>query len=296
MIEIDMGDGEMTEERKNDLAMMPALVADSCCDLNEDLEARVDVAKAPFPITLNDVQYQDDGSMDIQHFIQEIAKSPEIPKTAGPSPSLFMDAIGSALDAFIVTISGKLSGTYSNAKLAAEEIMHEAGRRVHVFDSKSASGGETAVIMKLKEWIDEKLDFDDIVRKGEDFISNLRTYFVLEDLGTLIKSGRIPKLAGSIATRLSIVPICSGNDGNIKVNEVRRGIDKALKRLSDIIVSDQVDFSDRTLYITHVNNEPRAEKLKSMIMDRVSFKEVQILSSGGLSTTYANDGGIIVAY
>ena len=75
----------MTEERKNDLAMMPALVADSCCDLNEDLEARVDVAKVPFPITLNDVQYQDDGSMDIQHFIQEIAKSPEIPKTAGPS-------------------------------------------------------------------------------------------------------------------------------------------------------------------------------------------------------------------
>lgn len=274
----------------------PALVADSCADLNEDLEARIDVAKAPFPISLNDVNYQDDGTMDIQHFIAEIAKSPEIPKTAGPAPSLFIEGIGDAVDSFIVTISGKLSGTYSNAKLAAEEIMQEAGRRVHVFDSRSASGGETAVLMKLKEWIDEKIDFDEIIRKGEEFINEMRTYFVLEDLGTLIKSGRIPKLAGGLASRLSIVPICSSDEGNIKVNEVRRGIDKALKRLSDIVVQDEVEFADRILYITHVNNEPRAEKLKKMIADRVNFKEIQILSSGGLSATYANDGGIIIAY
>lgn len=284
------------EVQKDTSNLKRTIVADSCCELNEELKKRTDLKHVPFPITLNGVEYQDDGSINISDFVREISRSPEIPKTAGPSPSLFLEAIGEAFEAFVVTISSKLSGTFSNARVAAAEIMETTQQRIHVFDSKSASGGETALAMKVQEWVDNNLPFEEIVEKGEAFIAHLKTYFVLEDLGTMVKSGRIPRLAGGIANKLSIKPICGSDDGKIRVVELKRGLTKALSRMVDIVAASFDDFSDRILYITHINNEERAVNIRDQIMERANFKEAHILTGGGLSTVYANNGGIIIAF
>ena len=275
---------------------VPVLVADSCCDTNASIEARVPVKKVPFPVTVGGRAFLDDGSVDLMEFLQAVSQSSDKPQTAGPSPQRFLEKLGDATQAFIITITGKLSGTYSNAMVALEEWKkQDRHRKGHVFDSQSASGGETALLCKLQEWIDEGLSFNAIVKKGEDFIRTVRTYFVLEDLSTLVKAGRLPSLAGRIASTLSITPICSGEEGEIKLKEIKRGMKSALKRLGDILCKAE-DAEGRTLYLTHINAPERAQMLRERAEAQGAFKSVEILDCGILSATYANDGGIIAVY
>lgn len=69
-----------------------------------------------------------------------------------------------------------------------------------------------------------------------------------------------------------------------------------MKRVVNMVADNDVDFQTRTLYITHVNHFQRAKELKEAISERVQFKDIQILECSGLVATYANDGGIIIAY
>ena len=276
--------------------MKRIIVTDSACDTNEALDKILPITKVAFPITLNGKNYLDDGNMDILEFIREIKASPTPAKTAGPSPEAFMNSVGDATEVFIITISRKLSGTFSNAMVAARELMENSNIKVHVFDSRSTSGGELAIAQKIYDLVNKNFDFEEIVKQAEEFAAKIKTFFVLEDLSTLVKSGRIPKMAGRVASGLSIIPICSAVNGAIKINDMRRGMKKALLKLSELVINSMDDFSDNILYITHCNNPERAEKIKNLIMEKANFKGVEILSSKGLVTTYANEGGIIVAY
>ena len=37
------------------------------------------------------------------------------------------------------------------------------------------------------------------------------------------------------------------------------------------------------------------EQMKKLLLDRCAFKSIQILNTAGISSMYANDGGVIVA-
>ena len=57
-----------------------------------------------------------------------------------------------------------------------------------------------------------------------------------------------------------------------------------------------VDFENTVLGITHVNCLEKAEKLRDDIKAKYPFKDVKIFNSSGLSTIYADDGGIVIAF
>lgn len=276
--------------------MTAIIVADSCSELNEDLEKRIDLRRVAFPITLEGHSFLDDGSMDIPSFIQEIARASEIPKTGGPSPQSFIDAIGDAKEGFIVTISSKLSGTYSNACMAVRQLEEEEGnRRFHVFDSQSASVGESRICWKLGGWLEEGLSFEEIVQKGEAYISQGSTYFVLDDLSSMIKSGRIPKYAGKVASKLSIHPICKGVEGEVKVAKIKRGMNSALQALAELVREEIAQKEEKRLWICHINRPDRADYFCSLV-GQDTGAEIHVVEGTGLSTVYANDGGIIIAF
>ena len=85
-------------------------------------------------------------------------------------------------------------------------------------------------------------------------------------------------------------------EGTITKLEQARGITRALKRMIKIIERDVIKPSERILAISHCNNYERALFVKDEILKRVSFKDFLIVDTAGVSTTYANEGGIIAAY
>lgn len=273
------------------------IVADSSCDLNEDLKAKVDIALVPFKVDIDQYTFIDDENIDLSDMIGKMKESPNPIKTSCPGPGDFLNSYKEARDIFAVTISSKLSGTYNSAVLARDMALEEdKDKFIHVFDSKSASVGETLVALKIKELKDKGLENQRLIKEVEDYIKDMRTFFILESLDNLIKNGRISKTKGLIANVLNLKPIMGSNDGEIELVENLRGSKKAFNRLVEIIGETGSDFRDKTLGISHVNALEKAEDLKEKIEKLYNFKEVIIVSTRGLSSAYANDGGIILVY
>ena len=255
------------------------IVADSCCDLTEEMKSKLDIELVPLTLQLDDVDYLDDENLDVDKYIEAMRNASSI-KTAAPSPKLFMDKFEEAKEVFCVTLSGKLSATYSNACLAKTMVLEKGERLIHVFDTKSAASGETLVALKIQECIDKKMTFQEIVDNVTKYISEMNIFFVLESLDNLIKNGRISKLKAMIASAFSIKPVMQG------VNS----------ELIDAIAENSSNIEEKILVITHCNCLERAKEIKNKIVERYNFKDILIVSARGLSSTYENEGGIIISY
>lgn len=274
------------------------IVADSSCDLNEELKERLNISLVPFKIDVDDKSFIDDIHLDNMELVNAMKNSPNPVKTSCPSPGDFVAEFNDADNIFVVTISSQLSGTYNAAILAKKMVEEENPEKfIHVFDSKSASIGETLIAIKISELIEERLSNQEIVETVEKYIKQMNTYFILESLDNLIKNGRISKTKGLIANVLNLKPIMGDDgDGNIELVENHRGTKKAFRRLTEIIGEKGVKLEEKILAISHVNALERAEGLKRDIERLYNFKDVILVKTAGLSSAYAYDGGIILAY
>ena len=85
-------------------------------------------------------------------------------------------------------------------------------------------------------------------------------------------------------------------EGRIDKEEQARGMSKALKKMAECVAKDVINPAEKILGIAHCNALERAEYTKEKILELVPFKDVIIVEDAGVSTMYANEGGIIVAY
>jgi DegV family protein with EDD domain len=274
------------------------IVADSSCDLNEELKENLNISLVPFNIDVDDTKFIDDENMDSMELIRAMRNSPNPVKTSCPSPGDFVTEYKNADNIFAVTISSQLSGTYNSAALAKKMVQEEEPNKfIHVFDSKSASVGETLISMKIQELVEKRLSNFEIVEKVESYISGMKTFFILESLDNLIKNGRISKTKGLIANVLNLKPIMGSTDeGEIELVENTRGSKKAFKRLVEIIGETGEKFEEKILAISHANALEKAEELKKEIQRKYNFKDIIVVKTAGLSTAYAYDGGVILVF
>ncbi|MFZ7131924.1 MAG: DegV family protein [Eubacteriales bacterium] len=274
------------------------IVVGSSCDFDEYYGNNIKHSTVPFTITIDEKSYVDDGAFTGKKIVEKMKKSIGAIKTACPSPNDFLEKYKDAEHIFVVTISSKLSGTYNSAMTAKNMYFEQfEDKFIHVFDSLSAAIAETMIVIKIKELIDEKHSLKEIVEKVNNYIQELKTIFVLENLDNLIKNGRMSKLTGMFAQFLHIKPILSEDgNGEIKMVDKSRGTKNALKKLVEHIGLQGVVNEDKKLGIVHCNAPDKAQYVKRLIEERYRFKEVIITEANGLSAVYADDGGIIIAY
>ncbi len=278
--------------------MKVKIIGDSCCDLSEDFKRMMNVQIVPLTIEVEGKTYIDDDSLDTLELLKDMKKSSTVPKTSCPSPDAYMKSYEGEEDVFVVTLSSELSGSYNSAILAKKIYLEEnEGKFIYVFDSKSASTGQALIAMKVYELAQEGYESEDIVKKVEAYITEMKTLFILESLDNLIKAGRIGLLKGKLATILSIFPIMKSNEkGQIDLLENIRGSKKAFNRLVDVIGEQGVRLEDRVLAIAHCNCLDKANKFKAEMIARYNFKDIVIFETHGISTVYANDGGLIISF
>lgn len=202
----------------------------------------------------------------------------------------------SAERVYAVTLSSNLSGSYNSAVLGKNLLLeNRPEQKIYVFDSRSASVGETLVAMKIRECEEQGMAFEQVVETVEAYIDSQNTYFVLENLETLRKNGRLSNLKAFVASALKIKPVMGSTpEGTIVQLDQARGINKAMMKMVDYVAQRAKDSEEKVLAISHCNCPSRAEIVKEAILQRVSVKDVVILDTAGVSTMYANDGGVIV--
>ena len=272
------------------------IVVDSGCDLPDKLKKDEHFVVVPLTLSVGGVDIIDDEKFDQKDFIKRVNEAKECPKSACPSPERYLSEYESAQgDVYVITISGRLSGSYNSALVAADMYEEDGGsNRVHVFDSMSASCGEALIAMKIVECEGQGMGFDDVVKTVTQFCNGMKTYFVLETLETLRKNGRLTNLQALLANVLSIKPVMGAREGEIIKLEQTRGLNKALKRMCEIITENVSEPENKVLGIAHCNCPERAEYVKSLLVEKNNFKDVIIVNTAGIATMYANDGGIIV--
>lgn len=281
---------------------MMMILADSCCDLSPELLKKTQARVAPLTITIDDTHYVDDGTVDIPPYLAAMKASKNPVRSACPSPDLYAEDIKAADDdCFIITLSSKLSGSHNAAVLGvqlAEEDMPE--KKVHVFDSESASAGETYLALMIHDLIAAGKSFEQIVETVEEKIRSMHTLFVLDSLDNLVKNGRISKAVALLANVLSIRLLMSDDGhGSIKNISKARGIKGALTQMVETCRkhTEGLAAASQRLVISYCNCPERARQVRDMIREKCpAIGEIVMTPTSALSSMYANDGGVVIAY
>ena len=278
---------------------MHRLLIDSCGELQEALAQVAPFCYVRLELEVDGGRSPDDETFNQKDFLRRVRECIHSPKSSCPSPERYMSAYeGEAENVYVITLSGRLSGSYNSAMLGADlyHEEHQDAKNIHVFNSKSASVGETLIGLKVQECEEAGHSFDEVVKEVEEYISSMNTFFVLETLETLRKAGRLSNLKALVANTLNIKPVMgSDKEGRIQQLGQARGMKKALTRMVEDMLRVTKNCENRVLAISHCNCPERAEYVKGLIEKLAKFKKIVIVNTAGVSTMYANDGGLILA-
>ena len=276
------------------------IIGDSSTDVTDEMRAKYGFELAPLSFTLDGIEYIDDDNLDLQDYLAKIDGSANTPKSACPSINDYMDLMkGDHDNTFVVTLSSELSGSYNSAMNAREMFMEEnPGKNVHVVDSRGAASLQVLIALKLVELCESGLSYEEVVQAIELFRDKSKVIFVLEKIDTLEKNGRLSRMKAKIVRALNLKLILMATDeGTIDLFDKARGTKKALKKLVVKMGVIRPLDKDTVVVIAHCNAEERAMEVKAMIEEQYTqCKEIIVVQTKGLSSTYANVGGIIVAY
>lgn len=272
------------------------IVVDSCCELPEEYKKDARFEIVPLGLEVGDYRIMDDEKFNQKEFLAKVAACPTCPKSSCPSPERYMEAYHCGAERiYVVTLSSKLSGSYNSAELG-KRLYHEkyGDKDIFVCDSESASCGETQLARKAMELEEAGKPFGEIVKELETLRDCMKTYFVLDNLETLRKNGRLTGVKALVATTLNVKPLMEGVKGTIAQKGQAIGMKKGLAKMAEAVIKEVEDPADRVLMITHCNCPDRAELVKGMVLGKIKVRDTVIMDTAGISSMYANDGGVIV--
>lgn len=274
------------------------IVGDSSTDLTEDLKKNGNIALVPLTLQIDSEEIVDDENFNQADLLEKMRQSKDCLKSACPSPEAFMEHFDSADDIYVITLSSQLSGSFNSAELARNLYLEEhPDKNILVIDSRSASVGQTLLAIRLRELLEAGNSFEETSRQILQYRDEMCTKFVLESLEVFRRNGRLSTVTATICNALNIKAVMTSRpDGTIDRADQGRGMKKALERMVGAIEKDAVRPEEKTLGIAHCNNYERAIFTRDVIMKQIPFKDCVIVDTAGISSFYANDGGIIAAY
>ena len=273
------------------------VIVDSCGELTEEMKQSGRFVTASLAMQVGEDHIIDDETFDQADFLRKVAACPESPKSSCPSPEQYMQEFRcEAEHVYAVTLSSELSGSYNSAQLGKNLYVEEFGEKdIYVFNSRSASVGETLIALKIQECEEAGMEFRKVIDTVEAYIEEQHTYFVLENLDTLRKNGRLTGIKSLVAGALNIKPVMGSTpQGTICQKAQARGMKKALAKMADYVAQEAIDTKDKVLAIAHCNCEERAIEFEKLLLEKMDVKATIVLDTAGISSMYANDGGIIV--
>ena len=276
---------------------MYKIIIDSCGELTEEMKKDGHFVNVPLTLEIDDRQIIDDETFDQLDFIKAVAESPNAPKSACPSPNAYMEEMDcDAENVYVVTLSAQLSGSYNSACLGKDLYEEDdESKNIHVFDSKSASIGETLIGLKIAECEEAGMSFEQVIETVDAYIEQQHTFFVLETLETFRKSGRLSNLKAAIAETLNIKPVMGSTEiGYIQQLAKGRGMNHAIEKMTKCAMDVTTNCEEKILAISHCNCPERAMVLKKKMEALANWKDIFVVEMRGVSTMYANDGGVIL--
>lgn len=241
---------------------MVTIVADTLSSIPPAKAVEMGIPYVPQIIIFGNDSYRDDYEMDSAAFIERLRKSPELPKTAAPPPSLYTPIYQKyATDGntvIVIAPTADLSGTFRGAMVGAEDF---PSADIRVIDTRTIGSGLGTIVLKAHEWANQGMDADTLVARITDMSARQRVYFVVDTLEYLHKGGRIGGAKMLMGSLLQVKPILQLTDGHIEPAENQRTKRRAISRLKELVQAEYPKNGDGYLTIMHGDAFEDAKRL-----------------------------------
>lgn len=280
---------------------MIKIMADSTCDLSQEIVDKYKIGIAPLNIIVNDKNYRDKIDITSDEFYQMLAKLDEIPTTSMPSPEEYLKIIDRSIEEgytkiLCICMSSGTSGSYQSAVIAKDIFFDKnpnTSIKIHVVDSKSMSHGSGWLIIKSAQLIEEGYSFERIIDFNETYKTRVKHLLCVDDLDNLIKSGRLSNASAFIGKLLRVKPIMTMKNGKGAIVAKERGRNRVLKYYIEQF-NERVDMEVTDFIIVGYSSAiEMANALVEKIKAETNFKEkIYIMQMGAAVGTHVGLGGL----
>ena len=268
------------------------IVTDSSCDLARQLVERFKIAVVPLIVRFGPEMY-DDGELSVDEFWKKAAGAHH-PQTSQPSVGAFEQVferlVAQGKQVLCVTITGKHSGTFNAARLAAQRF----GEAVRVFDSFSLSLGLGLQALTAAQAARAGRSAQEILATLEDIRARMRVMLVFDTLENLRRGGRADgfiSVVDRMTRALNIKPIINVVDGQLRLMGAARSFQGGLRRVLNTV--EQLKPLEH-LAVVHTRVPEKAQEMADWLVERTGFprERVWVEETGAALACHAGAGVI----
>lgn len=272
------------------------IITDSGSDLDRDVAREMGIEVLPLGVEINGQQYLDRVDLSPSELFHKMIHEKAHPKTSqvslGTLQQTFQMLLSQGSQCIYISLSSKISGTYSSAILAQNEV----GEGVYALDSRGASVGQALLAIEAAKLRDARSSVQDIINRVEWMSKRMEHIFCVESLEYLHRGGRISHTKALVGTLLGIKPILHFIDGAIFPLENTRSRKKAMSRILDLMEERGVDLPSQTIGLSYANNPETALEMKLHIQERFGCKDFFTSEIAGAIGSHAGPGTFSVFF
>lgn len=281
------------------LQMAVRIIADSTCDLSQELIARYGITIMPLYVSLEDESYRDGVNITAADIFRHVDSGGALPKTAAVSAGEFLECIASVRadhpddEVILITISAEFSSCYQNAVIAAE-----SSEGVYAVDSRNLSTGFGHVVLTAAELAEEGLSAAEITEKLREIIPLVDASFILNRLDYLRKGGRCSAIAALGANLLKLKPCIAVRDGKMTVVKKYRGnYEKCVEQYVRDRLSTPEQIVPHRIFITHAAASAEAVQTADRTIRSIApFDSITETTAGCTVSSHCGPGTLGVLF
>lgn len=279
---------------------MVKIIADSTCDLSQELIEKYDISIIPLHIVLGEKEYKDGSEIGPDDIYQWSDDNKTTPKTSASSIDDTMDVLKNVLDAgneaVMFCISEKMSTTGNIFRMAAEEL--EAEDKVSVIDSANLSTGIGLLVIEAAIMAKEGKTKEEITAAMEQLKPLVRASFVVDTLVYLHRGGRCSSVAAMAGGILKLHPKIVVEDGAMEATKKYRGkMDSVIMNYVKDMEEDLKKARTKRVFITHSGcGQEIVDQVSAYLKSLEHFDEIIVTRAGGVISSHCGPGTLGVLY
>lgn len=274
------------------------IIADSVSDIPKELREALNIEIVPLEVNFPGKSYKDSLELDSKAFFEMLKTSDTLPTTSQVNPGEFIEVFKKHLlnedEIILVTLSSKLSGTYSAAVTARSFL--DAGEKITIIDSESVSLGYGLMVVEAAQMKEQGASKQAVIDHIKSRIGKIENIFVFDTLTYLHKGGRLSAGEAMIGGLLNIKPIITVENGELKPLDKVRGRKKTIQWVIDRMKASGIDFNNATVAIYHGDDCEYMEAFRNRIDDELGVKNWIIGEVGAVVGTHSGPGCVAISY
>lgn len=277
--------------------MKVKILADSTCDLPQELLEKYNITIIPLTVIKDDKAYTDCVTITTEDIFAHVASGGNLCSTTAVSVGEYQDWFEKYVndyDAVVhINISSEFSACYQNACLAASEFQN-----VIAIDSRNLSTGQGLVVLEAAKLASSVSSLDEMKEKLDAFTPKVEASFLLDRLEYMVKGGRCSSAAALGANLLNLKPCIEVKDGKMSVVKKYRGnYAKCLASYVKDRLEGRDDLCNDTLFVTRTPvTDDCLDAVKDAVSQFADFENIYWTQAGCTISCHCGPGTLGVLF